>query len=202
MENYTKLKNRYLVLIIIILLFTTRYYLYFFLRKPVVTRAGYQDIITFKSFFIFNYLLGLLIAGIFCLFFFLLFKGTIMILTKTSSKIVLNVILSSYLVYFIPEIVRIAYFTFWKTDYEIRDLYQFANYFYLHEGADFNEENLTVVNYVLSGINTFDLVFFLAIYIGMIIQLKDLNQKLVGSIVIGIAVSYFSLKISIALMVY
>lgn len=194
------IKNRYFILIILpLLLFSTRYYLYFVLRIPVLEREGIESNMTFQSFLLYNYFLGLLLMFIFLLFYFLILKGITFLWGDYSNKKILKILLVSYCLYFIPDLIRIFYFSLFHTNFQLEELRSFSRLFYLEPEFNISELGENVGKIIMSRINSMDFVFFLSVFTGFHYLFENISVKIITSFTFILAIIHFGLKISFTL---
>lgn len=201
MEVLTNLKNRYWLLILPVLLFLTRYHFYFGLRIPALERAGREHPMTFQSFLVFNYLLGVILMFLFLFFNFLLLKGIAYLWQNLESKKLLKAILISYCVFFIPGIISSLYFTLINADFQSSELGAFDRAFYLK--AETGMEDLfdsNVTNTILSSVSLMEFAYFAVMVVALQFLFEDLSMKKIVPIVLILACVHFGSKMIIPLM--
>ncbi len=201
MEALTNLKNRYWLLILPALLFLTRYHYHFGLRIPALERAGREHPMTFQSFVVFNYLLGVILMFLFLFFNFLLLKGISYLWQNLESKKLLKAILISYCVFFIPGIISSLYFTLFNIDFQSSELGAFNRAFYLK--AETGMEDLfdsNVTNTILSSVSLMEFAYFAVMVVALQFLFEDLSMKKIIPIVLILTCVHFGSKTIIPLM--
>ena len=201
MEALTNLKNRYWLLILPALLFLTRYHYHFGLRIPALEDAGREQPMTFQSFVVYNYLLGVVIMFLFLFFNFLLLKGIAYLWQNLESKKLLKAILISYCVFFIPGIISSLYFTLFNADFQSFELGAFNRAFYLRteNGTDdYFEGNVT--NTILSSVSLMEFAYFAVMVVALQFLFENLSMKKIVPIVLILACVHFGSKTIIPLM--
>lgn len=201
MKGLFAIKTRYwLFLILPLLLFLTRYYGFFQLRARVYERDGIEFQGDFQTFFIFNYLLAVFIMFLFLLVFFFLFKGITYLWQEIDSKKIIKILAISYCVFFIPDIVKCIYFTFFNPDFQRGELKVFREAFYLGEEPDPFGESGTVFETILGSVHLMDFAFFIAVFVCLYQHFEDLAVSSITAIVVILAVFYFGFKLAIPLL--
>lgn len=201
MEALTNLKNRYWLLILPALLFLTRYHFHFGLKLPALERAGREHSMTFQSFLVFNYLLGVIFMFLFLFFNFLLLKGIAYLWQNLEGKKLLKAILISYCVFFIPGIISSLYFTLFNADFQSSELSAFNRAFYLK--AETGMEDLfdsNVTNTILSSVSLMEFAYFAVMVVVLQFLFEDLSMKKIIPIVLILACIHFGSKTIIPLM--
>ena len=201
MEALTNLKNRYWLLILPALLFLTRYHYYFGLKIPALERAGREHSMTFQTFLVYNYLLGVILMFLFLFFNFLLLKGIAYLWQNLESKKLLKAILISYCVFFIPGIISSLYFTLFNADFQSSELVAFNRAFYLK--AETGMEDLfdsNVTNTILSSVSLMEFAYFAVMVVALQFLFEDLSMKKIVVMVLILACVHFGSKTIIPLM--
>lgn len=201
MEALTNIKNRYWLLILPALLFLTRYHFFFWLKLPAMDRAGQEHSITFQSFLVFNYLLGVILMGLFLFFNFLLLKGIAYLWQNLESKKLLKAILISYCVFFIPGIISSLYFTLFNADFQSGELGAFNRAFYLK--AETGSEDpfaSNVMDSIMSSVSLMEFAYFAVMVVALQFLFEDLSMKKIVPIVLILACIHFGSKTIIPLM--
>lgn len=200
MDRLLAIKNRYWVMILPLMLFLTRYYLYFVLREPILDKEGLESEITFQSFLVFNFFLGVFVMFFFLFSFFLLMKGVTYLWQDIDSKKLLKALLISYCLFFIPNIAQIIYFTFFDTNFQLADLKEFNRFFYLERESNPFELGSDVFKIILSTVNVTDFIFFISIYVLLHLLFEELKTNSIIAIVFILAIVYFSCIMMIPLL--
>lgn len=201
MDAVLSLKNRYWVLIILpVLLFLPRYYIYFVLRAPILEDEGIEDTITFQSFFIYNYILGVIIMFLFLFVFFLLLKGTSFLWSDMDNKKLLKTLLVSYCVFFIPDIATSINFTIFQAQYRIGEIKEFRRGFFLERETNVYELDGNTWRTILASIGYMDLAFFALIAIILHLLFDDLSPGTILTITLILAAIFFSFKVALPLL--
>lgn len=201
MDALLSLKNRYWILIILpVLLFLPRYYIYFVLRAPVLADEGIDDFITFKSFLIYNYCLGVIIMFLFLFVYFLLLKGTSFLWRDMDNKKLLKTLSVSYCVFFIPDVATSINFTIFQTQYRIVEIKEFRRGFFLEKEANVYELDGNTWRTIFASIGYMDLAFFVVIAIVLHLLFDDLSPGTILTITLILAAIYFSFKVALPLL--
>jgi hypothetical protein len=201
MDGLLSIKNRYWLFIILpILLFVTRYYLYFVLRAPALENEGIENVVTFQSFLIYNYLLGAGLMFLFLFTFFLLSKGIVYLWHDLDNKKLLKIILISYCVFFIPDIASSIYFTIFHPEFRVGELKEFRRNFYLESEMNPYELGDDVLKIILSSVGFMDFAFFLSIVVLFHLLFEEISTKQISSIAFILAIIYFSFKVALPLL--
>ena len=201
MEALTNIKNRYWLLILPVLLFLTRYHFHFWLRIPAMDRAGQEHSITFQSFLVYNYLLGVILMFLFLFFNFLLLKGISYLWQNLESKKLLKAILISYCVFFIPGIISRLYFTLFNADFQSGELGAFDRAFYLKAETDMDDPFASnAMDSILLSVSLMEFAYFAVMVVALQFLFEDLSMKKIVPIVLILACVHFGSKTIIPLM--
>lgn len=201
MDALLSLKNRYWILIILpVLFFLPRYYIYFVLRAPVLADEGIEDTITFKSFFIYNYTLGIVIMFLFLFVFFLMLKGISFLWSDMDNKKLLKTLVVSYCVFFIPDTAVAINFTIFQSEYKVSELKEFRRGFFLERETNPFELDGDTWRTILVSVSYMDLVFFVVIAIILHLLFEYLSPGTILTITLILAAIYFSFKVALPLL--
>lgn len=201
MEVLIRIKNRYWLLILIVLLFLSRYYFEFVLKIANLEERGQDHNITFQTFFIYNYLLGLTGMLLFLFFNFLLLKGIAYMWQNLESKKIFKAILVSYGVFFIPNIISFLYFNLLNTNFHFSEIKTFRRAFYLRAetgGEDLFESN--AMNSILSSVSLMEFAYFAVMIVVLQLLFEELSMKKIVPMVLILAAVHFASKTILPLM--
>lgn len=203
MDRILSIKNRYWMAVILpLILFLVRYYLYFQLREPAVQKEGLNNVITFKSFFVYNYLLGVAIMFVFLLLFFLLLKGISFLWQDFDNRKLLKIVLVSYLAFFIPEITQDLYFTFVQPDFSVAELHAFSKGFHLDQLLLSDETANETLRLILRNLDITDFIFFFCAFLLFRFHFPDLPSNTAAAVTSTFAIVYLSFYLGIFLLAF
>ncbi len=201
METILQIKNRYwLFLILPALMFSTRYILYFWLRAPMLKEEDITNNVTFSSFMVYNCMLGIGIMLLYVFMFFVLLKGISYLWADLDNRKLLKIILIAYCAFFVPDIVRVIYFSFFHADFALGEMKDFNRVFYLEQESNTFELGDDVFRIILSSISYFDLIFFVVVFLLSDYVFDTISTRSLAIISFLMAIVYFSITIAMTLM--
>ncbi len=166
-----------LLIILPTLLFLERYYTYFVLRLKAMN--GTDSSITFKSFFIFNFALGVMVMWATILTRFAVLKVTSVLWKDIPARQLLKAASLSYIVYFIAALVKIGYFEFFASSYGMHELRDFDQIFYLEQRQDLE---LNVISLIGSQIYVLDVIYYMLLFLILDLRVNDVSTLFIALI--------------------
>jgi hypothetical protein len=184
-----KFNNYWLLFLLCLCLFASRFYQYASSRLQSEDENLRQSF-NFGTFLVYNYFLALILMLLFIGGFFLVFKALAYFWKGVQNGQLMQVLLLSYLVFFVPTVLKSIYFSVFKPQASSSERRAFSRMFYLEQESNFFELSDLWLR-MLSGISYIDFVFFIVLFLLCSQRFETVRTSTLVFSILALALVYF-----------